>query len=348
MPKIDVIAAGGFPAKTLESLNAAFTVHRVQPGEAIAAGTAAVARGLARGNHFVIDAAMIDRLPKLEIIANFGVGYDGIDLAACAARSIVVTNTPNVLTEEVADTALGLLLMTVRELSAAERHLRAGKWPKVNARLSPMTLRDRKVGIAGLGRIGEAVARRLVAMGVPIAYHNRHRRDDVPYRYFRDLAKMAETVDTLIVVLPGGEGTAKLVDANVLKALGPRGVFINIGRGSAVDEPALIAALKDGTIQAAGLDVFANEPNVPDELMALPNAVLLPHVGSGTVYTRDAMGELCVDNLKSWFGKGRPLTPVPETPWKPKRKSPAKAKKPAARKAKPVAKRRPAKKKRPR
>jgi lactate dehydrogenase-like 2-hydroxyacid dehydrogenase len=338
VPRIDVIAAGGFPAKTLESLNAAFTMHRVQHGAAIPAGAAAVARGLARGGHFLIDAAMLAGLPKLEMIANFGVGYDGIDLAACAARGIIVTNTPDVLTEEVADTALGLLLMTVRELSAAERHLRAGKWPQGSPRLSPMTLRDRKVGIAGLGRIGEAIARRLVAMGVPVVYHNRRRRDDVSYRYFRDLKKMAEAVDTLIVVLPGGEGTAKLVDADVLKALGPRGVFINIGRGSAVDEPALIAALRDGTIQAAGLDVFANEPNVPDDLMALPNAVLLPHVGSGTIYTRDAMGELCVDNLKSWFARGRPLTPVPETPWKPKRKSAVKARKPAARKAKPAAK----------
>ena len=351
MPKIDVIAAGGMPAKTQQSLAEAFNIHRVNHGETIPPKVAAAARGIARGGHSTIDAAFIGSLPKLEIIANFGVGYDGIDLAACASRGIVVTNTPNVLTEEVADTALGLLLMTVRELSAAERHLRAGKWPTEGpARLSPMTLRDRKVGIAGLGRIGEAIARRLVAMQVPVVYHNRRRRDDVPYRYFRDLRKMAEAVDTLIVVLPGGEGTAKLIDANVLKALGPRGVFINIGRGSAVDEPALIAALKDGTIQAAGLDVFAKEPTVPEELMALPNAVLLPHVGSGTVYTRDAMGQLCVDNLKSWFAKGRPITPVPETPWKPKakagskpkKKSASSARKPAARNAKPAAKRAPA------
>jgi lactate dehydrogenase-like 2-hydroxyacid dehydrogenase len=338
LPKIDVIAAGAMPAKTQQSLDASFNVHRVRHGDAIPPETAAAVRGIARGGHFPIDAALIASLPKLEIIANFGVGYDGIDLKAAAARGIVVTNTPDVLTEEVADTALGLLLMTVRELSAAERHLRAGKWPTEGPyRLSPMTMRDRKVGIAGLGRIGLAIARRLEAMQVPVVYHNRHRRDGVPYRYFRDLKKMAEAVDTLVVVLPGGEGTAKLIDADVLKALGPRGVFVNIGRGSAVDEVALIAALKDGTIQAAGLDVFADEPNVPAALMALPNAVLLPHVGSATVYTRDAMGELCVSNLRSWFGKGRPLTPVPETPWKPKRAA-------AARKPKRVAKKKPARK----
>jgi lactate dehydrogenase-like 2-hydroxyacid dehydrogenase len=285
----------------------------------IAPDVAAKVRGIARGGHFPIDKPFMDLLPKLEIVANFGVGYDGIDLKTCAARGIVVTNTPDVLTEEVADTALGLLLMTVRELSAAEHHLHAGKWVKEGPYpLTRATMRDRTAGIAGLGRIGIAIARRLEAMQVPVVYHNRHKRDDVAYRYYADLAAMAKDVDTLIVVLPGGDGTAKLVNADVLKALGPRGILVNIGRGSAVDEKALIAALRNGTIMAAGLDVFADEPNVPAELMALPNAVLLPHVGSASVYTRDAMGKLCADNLVSWFSSGRPLTPVPETPWTPR------------------------------
>ncbi len=318
MDKIDVIAAGALPAKTESALAEAFSVHRLHHGQALPPEVAARVRGIARG-HFAIDAAFIDSLPRLEIIANFGVGYDGIDLAACAARGIVVTNTPDVLTEEVADTTLGLLLMTVRELSAAERHLRAGKWAKEGAyRLTPATFRDRTVGIVGLGRIGIALARRLDAMQVPVVYHNRTRRADVPYRHYADLKEMAKDVDTLVSVLPGGADTAKLIDADVLKALGPRGVFVNIGRGSVVDEPALIAALKDGTIHAAGLDVFAKEPNVPAELMALENAVLLPHVGSGSVFTRNAMGQLCIDNLTSVFTTGRPLTPVPETPWPPK------------------------------
>ena len=294
-------------------------IHPLSHGEAIPPELAARVRGIARGGHFPIDAALIESLPKLEIVANFGVGYDGIDLATCAARGIVVTNTPDVLTEEVADTALGLLLMTVRELSAAERHLHAGKWASDGPYpLTRATLRDRTVGIAGLGRIGIAIARRLEAMQVPVVYHNRNRRPDLPYRHYAELKEMAEAVDTLISVLPGGAHTTKLIGADILKALGPRGILINIGRGSVVDEQALIAALKDGTIHAAGLDVFADEPNVPAELMALENAVLLPHVGSASVYTRDAMGQLCVDNLTSWFTAGKPLTPVPETPWKPK------------------------------
>jgi len=258
----------------------------------------------------------MDRLPKLEIVASFGVGYDGIDLEHAAARGIVVTNTPDVLTEEVADTALGLLLMTVRELSAAERHLRAGKWREHGEYpLTPATMRDRTVGIVGLGRIGLAVARRLDAMQVPVVYHTRKPRADVPYRHYADLAAMAAAVDTLMVVLPGTPETRHMIDARILKALGANGVLINIGRGIVVDEPALIAALRDGTIRSAGLDVFVDEPNVPPELIALPNAVLLPHVGSASIHTRDAMGQLVVDNLTSWFQSGKPLTAVPETPW---------------------------------
>ncbi len=319
MPKIDVIAAGTLPAKTQAALAEAFAITRLDHDEPVPPNVAAAARGLARGNHFPIDRGLIESLPKLEMIANFGVGYDGIDLKAAAERGIVVTNTPDVLTEEVADTALGLLLMTVRELAAADKHLRAGKWASEGGYpLTKATMRDRTVGIAGLGRIGIAIARRLEAMQVPVVYHNRHKRDDVPYRHFPDMTEMAKAVDTIICVLPGGGGTAKLIDAAVLKALGSSGVFINIGRGSAVDEPALIAALKDGTIMAAGLDVFTDEPNVPADLIALPNTVLLPHVGSASVYTRDAMGQLCVDNLASWFNDGKPLTPVPETPWKSK------------------------------
>ncbi|HVY21335.1 MAG TPA: 2-hydroxyacid dehydrogenase [Bauldia sp.] len=272
-------------------------------------------RGIARSGHAAVDKAAMDRLPKLEIVANFGVGYDGIDLAHAASRGVIVTNTPDVLTEEVADTALGLLLMTVRELSASERYLRAGKWTDRPYPLTPATMRDRTVGILGLGRIGLAIARRLEAMQVPLVYYTRHARGDVPYRHYGDLEAMARDVDTLMMVLPGTAATRNIVDARILKALGPNGVVVNIGRGVSIDEPALIAALKDGTIRAAGLDVFADEPNVPAELMALPNAVLLPHVGSASIHTRNAMGQLVVDNLASWFDHGRPLTPVPETPW---------------------------------
>lgn len=261
-----------------------------------------------------ISAGFMDALPKLEIVASFGVGYDSVDAAHAGRKGVMVTNTPDVLTEEVADTALGLLLNTVRELPRAENYLREGRWAKEGPyRLTPGTLRGRKAGIFGMGRIGQAIARRLEAFGLPIAYHNRREVEGLAYEYHPTLASLAAAVDTLISVAPGGASTAKAVNAEVLKALGPQGVFINIGRGSTVDEQALAAALRDGTIFAAGLDVFADEPNVPKALLDLPNASLLPHVGSASVHTRNAMADLVVDNLESWFSKGEPVTAVPET-----------------------------------
>jgi lactate dehydrogenase-like 2-hydroxyacid dehydrogenase len=261
-----------------------------------------------------INAAFIDALPKLEIIANFGVGYDAVDAKHAANKGIMVTNTPDVLTEEVADTALGLLLNTVRELPKAEAWLREGRWVRDGAYpLTRTTLRGRRAGIFGMGRIGLAIARRLEAFGSPIAYHNRRKVDDVPYEYHPTLVGLAKSVDTLISVAPGNPSTDNAVGTAVLEALGPNGVFINIGRGSTVDETALAAALANGTIYAAGLDVFADEPNVPQALLDAPNASLLPHVGSASVHTREAMADLVVDNLVAWFGEGRPLTPVNET-----------------------------------
>ena len=266
------------------------------------------------GVHGGVNAALIDALPNLEIIANFGVGYDGVDAAHAGKRGIMVTNTPDVLTEEVADTALGLLINTVRELSRAEQYLRQGRWAKDgDYPFTRATLRGRKAGILGMGRIGMAIARRLEAFGLEVSYHNRRKVDGLPYAYHASLLDMAKAVDTLISVVPGGAATAKVIDADVLKALGPSGVFINIGRGSSVDEPALIRALRDGTIYAAGLDVFADEPRVPQDLIDLPNAVLLPHVGSASVHTRNGMADLLVDNLVSWFTDGKAITPVPET-----------------------------------
>lgn len=259
-------------------------------------------------------AAFMDALPNLEIVANFGVGYDAVDAPHAATRRVMVTNTPDVLTEEVADTTVGLLINTVRELPQAEAWLREGRWVKEGAyRLTPATLRGRHVGIFGMGRIGAAVAQRLEAFGLKLSYHNRRKIDGVSYDYYPSLVELAAAVDTLISVAPGGPQTDRIVNAEILRALGPDGIFINIGRGSTVDQPALIAALKDGTIRAAGLDVFADEPNVPAELIALPNTCLLPHVGSATVHTRQAMADLVVDNLISWFNEGRAVTPVPET-----------------------------------
>ncbi|SEB47119.1 Lactate dehydrogenase [Nitratireductor aquibiodomus] len=262
----------------------------------------------------VVDAAFIDALPHLEIIANFGVGYDAVDAAHAGRRDVMVTNTPDVLTEEVADTAVGLLLNTLRELPRAETWLREGRWARDGAyRFSRGSLRGRTVGIFGMGRIGRAIAQRLAAFGLPIAYHNRRKLDDVPYVYHDTLPGLAAAVDTLICVAPGGPETHRAVNADVFEALGANGVFINIGRGSTVDEAALIQALQSGTIFAAGLDVFENEPHVPEALIALENASLLPHVGSASVATRQAMADLVVDNLVTWFTQDRAITPVPET-----------------------------------
>ena len=263
-----------------------------------------------------IDDALLTRLPKLEIISSFGVGYDHIDAVVAAKRGIVVTHTPDVLTEEVADTAIGLLLCTVRELPQGERHVRAGKWPKGNYPLSRATLRNRIVGLVGMGRIGLAIARRLEAFGVPIVYHTRQPRPELAYRHYPQLIDMARAVDTLVVIVPGGPATRNMIDTPVLEALGPDGILINVARGSVVDEDALIAALRERKIMAAGLDVFVKEPEVPKELLTMENVVLLPHLGSASVFTREKMDQLLVDNIRAWAAGKPPLTPVPETPWR--------------------------------
>jgi len=268
-----------------------------------------------------MDSAMMGRFPRLEIVSTFGVGYDHIDTAWAAAHGITVTNTPDVLTEEVADTALGLLLCTVREFPQAERYLRAGKWVEKDYRLSAASLRDRTVGMVGLGRIGQAIARRLDAMQVPVVYHSRRPAAGVSYRHYASLLDMARDVDVLLVITPGGAATKNLINAEVLRALGPDGILINMSRGSVVDEAALIKALRDKTILSAGLDVYQREPQVPAELIAMDHVVLFPHLGSASVATRANMDQLVVDNLLAWVAGRPPLTPVPETPWPPRNRS---------------------------
>lgn len=304
-------------AAVMEALARDFRLHRLDTApdpEALMDAVAPRIRGLAVGAQTRVDGALMDRLPRLEIVANFGVGYDTVDARAAAERGIVVTNTPDVLTDEVADLALGLLLATLRRIPQADRYLRAGHWPKAPFPLTA-SLRGRRIGILGLGRIGRAIARRLDGFGVAIAYHGRRPQPDVPYAYHPTLLALAQASDVLIVVAPGGADTAKLIDAAVLAALGPEGVLVNVARGSLVDEDALAAALRAGTIQAAGLDVFAAEPHVPEALATLDNTVLLPHVGSASHHTRAEMARLVVDNLVAWFSGRGPLTPVAETPW---------------------------------
>jgi lactate dehydrogenase-like 2-hydroxyacid dehydrogenase len=261
----------------------------------------------------------MQRFPKLEQVSSFGVGYDHVDAKWAGEHGIVVTNTPEVLNEEVADTALGLLLCTVRDFPQAERYLRAGKWLEKAFPLSKATLRNRTVGMVGMGRIGKAIARRLEAFGVPVVYHSRKPQDGVAYKYYPKLIDMARDVDTLMVIVPGGPSTANMINAEVLKALGPNGILINMARGSVVDEPALIEALKNRTIYSAGLDVFAKEPQVPKELIDMDHVVLFPHLGSSTEVTRAAMDQLVVDNILAWAAGKPPLTPVAETPYPPKR-----------------------------
>jgi lactate dehydrogenase-like 2-hydroxyacid dehydrogenase len=273
-------------------------------------------RGIAVTGLRPADKTVLSRFPKLEIVSSFGVGYDHVDSAYARDHGIIVTNTPDVLTEEVADTAVGLLISVLREFIKADRYLRSGLWMTQDYPLSVGSLRDRKVGMVGMGRIGQAIARRLDAARVPVVYHSRNPAAGVSHQHYPYLIEMATAVDTLIVITPGGAATANMINADVMKALGPRGVIINLARGTVIDEPALIAALKSGTILAAGLDVFAKEPIVPDELKTMQNVILLPHIGSASLVTRNAMDQLVVDNLKTWFSGKAPLTPIAETPVK--------------------------------
>jgi lactate dehydrogenase-like 2-hydroxyacid dehydrogenase len=267
-------------------------------------------RGLVQGGGTITPTTLLDALPALEIISVFGVGYDGVPVEYCRERAVKVTNTPDVLTDDVADVAVALIMMTGRGFVRANRFLHEGAWLKRAPELTTK-LSGRTVGILGLGRIGKAIAARVGAMGMQVAYTGRQPQD-VPYRYVPDLRALAATSDFFVVACPGGPATKNLVDAGVLAALGAKGTIINIARGSIIDEAAMVDALANGIIKGAGLDVFADEPNVPEALMRMDNVVLLPHVGSATRETRQAMGDLCKANLDAWF-KGKPLvTLIPE------------------------------------
>jgi lactate dehydrogenase-like 2-hydroxyacid dehydrogenase len=266
-------------------------------------------RGLAHFGHSKVDGKLMDALPKLEIISNFGVGVDQIDLEAAKRRDIIVTNTPNVLNECVADCAMSLVLNTLRKLPQSGDHLRSGHWATRGPYPLTTSLGGKVLGVLGLGRIGEAIAKRAEAFGMKIRYHNRNRKK-VPYEYDPDLVTLAKNCDVLMIVTPGGAATAKLVGAKVLDALGPKGYVVNVARGSVVDEIVLLRYLQEKKIAGAGLDVFEHEPNVPAEFFALDNAVLYPHVASATAETRKAMGDLQVENLHLHFA-GKPVkTPI--------------------------------------
>jgi len=309
----DIIVTAPLPPFLYDPLKADYRCHDyVKAGDkpGLLAEQGAKIRGLVQGGGTVTPASLLDALPALEIISVFGVGYDGVPVDYCRRRGLKVTNTPDVLTDDVADVAVALIMMTGRGFVRLNRFVQAGEWLKRGPELTTK-LGGRTVGILGLGRIGKAIAGRVSAMGMKVSYTGRKPKD-VPYRFVPDLKALAAEADFLVVACPGGAATKHVVNAEVLAALGRKGTLVNIARGSIVDEPALVAALQAGTIKGAGLDVFADEPNIPPPLLAMDNVVLLPHVGSATRETRQAMGDLCKANLDAWFA-GKPLpTLIPE------------------------------------
>jgi lactate dehydrogenase-like 2-hydroxyacid dehydrogenase len=264
---------------------------------------------VASSNSGGIDAGTIGKLPKLKVISHFGVGYDTVDVNAARSRGVAVTNTPDVLTDEVADLALGLLLATIRRIPQGDRYVREGKWLKGAMPLTD-SLQGKTIGVIGMGRIGRAIAKRCEAFGVKIAYQGPNQKRDVTWTYVADPVALAKESDVVIAACPGGEATRGLVSRAVIDALGAKGFFVNIARGSVVDEPALIEALKENRIAGAGLDVFADEPRVPEAFLSMENVVLQPHVASATHPTRKAMGQLVIDNLAAHFAGKALLTPV--------------------------------------
>ncbi len=298
-------------------LTAAFTVHAIDAAKpaGVSAEIAPQIRAIFASGESKVSAALIASLPALEIISVMGVGYDGIDVAAAKARGVVVTHTPDVLNDDVADLAIGLMLSAARQLPAADRYVRAGLWPQ-----GPMPLARKmsgaRIGIVGMGRIGQAIAQRALGFNMTVAYTARSAKPALPWAFLPDAVSLAAVSDFLVVITPGGAGTRKLINAEVLAALGgsspQKGILINVARGSVVDEAALIEALEQGVIAGAGLDVFEAEPNVPERLRALPQVVLVPHIGSATGQTRQAMADLAFDNLQCQLS-GQPVrTPVPE------------------------------------
>lgn len=309
---MNVLAAAKLAPLYFEKLAAQFVMHDrpVDLDSAEFAKLAPTIQAVAAQGETVLRADLIERLPALKLISVMGVGYDGIDVAAAKSKGIMVTHTPNVLNDDVADLALGLMIATSRQLCAADRYVRAGSWPS-----GPMPLARKmsgaRVGIVGMGRIGQAIAHRAQAFGMSIAYTSRSPKD-VAYRYLPTSLALAEEVDFLVIITPGGASTLKMINAPVLAALGKKGILINVARGSVVDESALIEALENGVIAGAGLDVFESEPAVPERLRAMPHVVLTPHIGSATAHTRSAMADLAVANLRACFDGQPLLTPVPE------------------------------------
>ena len=304
----DILVVGRLMPHVMQELKERYTLHRLYEAADAAAFLADCGpriRGIATSTFYGLSRDVMDACPNLEIVSSFGVGTDSLNVAHARARGVIVTNTPDVLNDDVANMAIALLLATTRNLVANDRYVREGRWSREGDPPLSHGLAGRTVGIVGLGRIGKAIAEKLAVFHCDVAYHTRRARPEEPYRYFPDLVDLARASAVLIVITPGGAETHKLIDRRVMDALGPEGILINVARGSVVDEEALVAALKEGSLGGAGLDVFVDEPNVPEELFAMDNVVLQPHQASATVETRKAMGDLVLANLAAHFD-GRP------------------------------------------
>ena len=313
MDKIDLLAVASPSPLLAPQLQAAFNVHeRIHESDPAAFDRLAPGiRAIIGGGESRVSAELIARLPALEIISIMGVGYDGVDVAAAKARGVPVTHTPDVLNDDVADLAIALMLGISRQLVQGDHHVRSGAW-----RDGPLALGRKmsgaRLGLVGIGRIGQGIARRAAAFDMKVGYTARHARTALPYTYFPDPTALAAASDYLVVITPGGDATRHLIGREVLQALGPKGILVNVARGSVVDEAALIDALEADVIAGAALDVFETEPAVPERLRRLPNVLLSPHIGSATRATRQAMADLVVANLRAHFS-GQPLpSPVPE------------------------------------
>jgi lactate dehydrogenase-like 2-hydroxyacid dehydrogenase len=313
--KPNLLIVGNPTPRMMTQLTDRFVIHRlfeIDDPQAFLKANGDSIEGVATNGHDGVKPELMAALPNLKVVSCFGVGYDGIDATAAAERGIVVTHTPNVLNDDVANTAIMLMLAVSRRLVHDDSWVRSGKWKSQGSAPLTRSIENKPVGILGMGRIGQKIAEKLRAFNCDLAYHSRNEKADIPYRYYSDLTAMARDVDYLVVITPGGAATRHLVDRQVIDALGPEGTLINIARGSVVDEAELVKALEDGRLGGAGLDVFENEPDVPAALIAMDNVVLTPHVGSATVETRQAMGDLTVENLVRYFDEGKVTSAVPE------------------------------------
>ena len=311
--KIELLASAPLSPYMAAKLEEHFVVHdrSLLADDTALSRVASRIRAVTGAGDSRVTGELIGRLPAVEIVSIFGVGYDGVDLPAAKARGITVTNTPDILNDDVADLAMGLMLGIARQLVQADAHVRSGRWSDGPLELG-RKLSGARLGLVGIGRIGQRIAQRAVAFEMSVAYTARHAKEGVPYHYHPDARSLAVNSDYLVVITPGGRATEKLIDAQVLQALGPHGILVNVARGSVVDEAALIEALERRTIAGAALDVFESEPRVPERLRRMPQVLLSPHIGTATQETRRAMADLVIANLLAHFSGQTLPTPIPE------------------------------------